>query len=113
VVPVLEGLLEDGIKKLLSSSSLSLSSSSKRPAGVGKCELFPGVGCPCFWSSFSDGAEVDPDTSGCPEDGRTVRAMLQQEPPDSTHESGSATKHLGNEITFVQVLDSKMQPRAA
>lgn len=93
VIPVLEGLLRDGTKKLLSSSS-SLSSSSNRPVGVGRCGLFPGVCCSCFWNSFSDGAEVDPDPSVYPVDGKTIRAMSRCEPPDyrNTRELGSSTK---------------------
>lgn len=71
-VPVLEGLLQDAVKKSSSSSS-----SSKRPAGAGGYRLFPGVGCSgfwgslAFWGSFREGTEVAPNTSVSPVGGGT------------------------------------------
>lgn len=56
----MEGLPKDAAKKSSSSST------SKRPVGAGRYELFPEVDCSGFWGSFSDGADVLPNTSASP-----------------------------------------------
>lgn len=67
----MEDLLDDAAKKVSSSSV-----SSKRPVGAARYGLCPAVGCSCFWGSFSDRAEVAPNTLVSPVGGEKGQSQM-------------------------------------
>ena len=103
----MEDLLDDAAKKVSSSSV-----SSKRPVGAARYGLCPAVGCSCFWGSFSDGAEVAPNTSVSPVGGEKGQSQMWASvggPPDFTEKKTSITHQ---ELCFGSSIKPLKQPNS-